>query len=203
MKHKKNGEQGSTATTTLAEENRDLHLRVARLEQALGRATFDLFEKIPSGGVAAACPDVVAALTVSNPPDAIAWYSEVLGAREVFRVADKDGRIAHAALRIGDAVVTVNGEYPEVGKISPKNLGAKRGAHSVTLNVFVKDARATFVKALKSGSTEVAPLKKAFWGDLTGSISDPFGHRWNVSTNIEPLSAGEITRRAKEEFGQK
>jgi PhnB protein len=198
---------------TLAEENRDLRRKVAQLEQALGRATFDLSQRIPGpallAGRAAACSDVTVAITVSNPPEAIDFYSEVLGAREVLRVNDKEGKIAHAALVIGDSVLFINGEYPEVGRVSPTRLAAggnkkaKSGASpsSVALHVFVNDAKTAHRNALKAGCKEVLQPREEFWGDVRSTLTDPFGHHIVLSTNKESVAATEINSRAEREFG--
>lgn len=183
---------------TLAEENDALKIKVTRLEQALGRATFELskLSKRLEGAALLACADVVACLSVSNASEAIEFYTQVFGAQEGFRVYDKDGKIAHAALQIGDSQVFINSEYPEVGKVSPSQLGGS----TVGLTVFVDDAQASFQNALSAGCTQVTPVKQAFWGDLTGIVKDPFGHQWVLSTNKERLTVTQILNRAQTQF---
>src|SRR5438105_1146120 len=105
------------AMPTLADENRDLRRKVAQLERALGQTALELTNRVP----ALACSDVMIALTLPDPANAIDFYSEVFGAREGFRVPDKDGRVAFAALQVGTAQVAVNAETPELRRVSPKD----------------------------------------------------------------------------------
>lgn len=184
---------------TLADENAELRQKVASLEQALGRATFELARSSKRLGAEQEmlfCSDVVVAMTVSSPSDAITFYSTVLGAKEGFRIQDKDGRIAHAALQIGDSQVFINSEYPELGKISPPTAGTGGAGTSVALTVFVDDVGARFQQALRAGCREVVPVRETFWGDQTGTLIDPFGHQWVLSTNRTRLTVSEIRARA-------
>lgn len=181
---------------SIAEENKRLRLKISQMEQAMGRLAFELYQGLQVR--AAACSDVVAALTVSNPADAINFYSETLGATEGFRIHDKEGRIAHAAIQIGGAQVFVNAEYPEKGFVSP----AKLGGTGVTLHVFVDDVQHSFRHALKAGCKEVSPPKEEFWGDERAIVTDPFGHQLVLATNRNRLSVAEIVSRAEKEFAR-
>jgi PhnB protein len=181
---------------TISEENRSLKVKISQMEQALGRLAFELHQRLQLQ--AAACSDVVAALTVSNPADAISFYSEILGAREGFRIHDKEGEIAHAALQIGGTQLFINAEYPEQGFVSPSKLG---GA-GVTLHVFVDDVKSSFNQAIKAGCKEVSAPKEEFWGDERAIVADPFGHRLILARNRDRLSVGEIVSRAEREFGR-
>lgn len=181
---------------TLSEENSALRQKVTRLEQALGRATFELSrlsKRLNAESLALACEEVVACLSVGDASQAIAFYSQVFGAQEAFRVNDGSGKVAHAALRLGNSQIFISSEYPELGKLGPDTLGGS----SVAITVFVDDAQTTFQKALGAGCTSVIPVKQTFWGDLVGTVRDPFGHQWTLSTNTEQLSVSQILNRAE------
>lgn len=192
--------------TKLSEENKNLRNRVRELENALERAVFTLFPElptspfpmpipipIPGGPIPGGCDKLMAGLTVSNPAEAIKYYENTFGAREFFRVEDDNGRVIHAELQVDNTVFSVNAEHPEVGLLSP----ARSGHSPVTLTLRMDDAKSTFKKAMKSGAKEVLPFGEAFWGDVTGTISDPFGHTWTLSTNVNPTSYDEIKERSK------
>ncbi len=133
-------------------------------------------------------------LCVDGAADAIAWYSEVLGAREEFRIPGPDGRIGHAELRFGDATVMLADEWPEEGVLAPPTIGGT----AVTLMLWVDDVDAVFDRAVEQGATPVREVADQFYGDRTGQFLCPWGHRWNVYTQVEEVSQEEMLRRATE-----
>ena len=116
----------------------------------------------------------------------------MLGATERTRMAQPDGRIGHAELAIGDSVIMLSDEYPEMGIMGPKRLGGT----PVTLSVYVPDVDATYRRALGAGATSVRAVEDQFYGDRSGQFLDPFGHRWSVATHIEDVPPEEMARRA-------
>jgi PhnB protein len=139
-------------------------------------------------------PRVVPYLSVIGASDAIDFYRTVFGARERMRLAGPEGKVGHAELEIGDSVVMVADESPEMGGRSPKTLGGT----PVTLMVYVEDVDDVFARALHAGATEVRAVQDQFYGDRSGMFEDPFGHRWNVATHIEDVSAQDMEQRAAE-----
>jgi PhnB protein len=139
-------------------------------------------------------PRVTPYLCTDGAAAAIDFYVSVLGAVEKMRMPAPGGRIGHAELELGDAVVMLADEYPDIGFRSPKSVGGT----PVTLHVYVEDVDAVFAKALALGSTEVSPVKNEFYGDRTGQFEDPFGHRWTVATHVEDIPADEMEKRAAE-----
>lgn len=183
--------------STLSEINKDLRTKVASLERALGRSTFEFQEmqsKFDPNAVAAECEALMAALTVSQPEEAIDFYSRVLGAEEVFRIDDTDGRVAHAAMRVGESVFFISSEYPEIGKVSAETLGGT----NVSLTINVPDAEKALEKALSAGCKKLVPLQKQFWGVLNATVVDPFGNHLVLSQTLEVLSSDEIVDRARD-----
>jgi uncharacterized glyoxalase superfamily protein PhnB len=119
---------------------------------------------------------------------AIDFYQKAFGATELMRVPTPEGRLMYAAVRIGDSVVMLNDEFPEMGSLGPK----ARGGASVTIHLFVEDADAAFARAVAAGATVLMPLADMFWGDRFGLLEDPFGHSWSIATHQKDLTAQEI-----------
>lgn len=131
-------------------------------------------------------------LCCDGAADAIAWYGEVLGAQEVFRIPGPDGRLGHAELTIGDGTVMLADEWAEGGVLAPTTIGGT----PVTLMLWVTDVDAVFARAVEQGATAVREPADQFYGDRTGQFLCPWGHRWNVYTQVEAVSHDEMIRRA-------
>jgi PhnB protein len=132
-------------------------------------------------------------LIIKGADDAIEFYKKALGATELMRMPQPDGRIGHAELKIGDSHVMLADEYPEMNNRGPKSLGGS----PVTIHLSVDDVDTVSRKALAAGAKELMPVKDQFYGDRAGKFEDPFGHVWYISTHKEDLSPEEIQRRAK------
>jgi PhnB protein len=142
-------------------------------------------------------PRVSPSLSIDGAAAAIDFYVKVLGATERMRFPAPDGRIGHAELQIGDSVVMLADEYPEMGFRSPKAFGGT----SVVLSVYVDDVDSVFDRALAEGAKSLRPVEDQFYGDRSGSFEDPFGHRWNVATHVEDVPADEMEKRAAAAMG--
>jgi PhnB protein len=132
-------------------------------------------------------------LIVKGAADAINFYKRVFGAVELMRMASPDGRIGHAELRMGDSIVMLADEHPEMGHRSPQSLGGT----GVTLLLYVDRVDEVFRQAVADGAKELQPLKNQFYGDRSGTLQDPFGHRWTLATHIEDIAPDEMHRRAE------
>jgi PhnB protein len=141
-------------------------------------------------------PDGYATLTpyivVPDGAAAIAFYTHVFGASERLRLAAPNGRIGHAELNIGGSVVMLADEHPEHGAYAPGHFGGS----PVTLHLYVEDVDAVVAKAVAAGGKLIRPVADQFYGDRSGSITDPFGHVWHIATHIEDVSPEELSRRA-------
>ena len=137
-----------------------------------------------TNGAPVARQSVVPHLTVKGGAEALAFYAEALGARELIRMPTPDGRLMHASMMIGDSWVYLCDEFPEYGEgsTSPQALGGS----PVVLHLNVPDVDASFAKAVAAGATAAMPPADMFWGDRYGQIIDPFGHRWSMSTPSKP-----------------
>jgi len=130
-------------------------------------------------------------LVIKGAAAAIDFYKKAFGATEIMRMPQPDGRIGHAELRIGGSVVMLADEFPEMDHVSPKTLGGT----PVSLLLYVENADATFERAVSLGSKVIKPLQNQFYGDRSGFLEDPFGHRWSIATHIEDVSPEEMQRR--------
>jgi len=137
---------------------------------------------------------VTAGLTVRDGAAAIEFYKKALGAQEIMRMPMPDGKIGHAELKIGDSIIFLNDEFPQMGNKSPQTLGGASGS----IYLYVEDVDKAFKRATDSGATTKMPVTNMFWGDRYGQVVDPFGHVWGLSTHVEDVSPEEMERRSKE-----
>ena len=131
-------------------------------------------------------------LCVEGAARAIEFYKKAFSATERMRIAQPDGRVGHAELQIGDSVIMLSDEFPEMGARSPQSLGGS----PVSIHLYVEDADAIFKMAVAAGAKIKRPIADHFYGDRLGGVEDPFGHTWWISTHKEDLSPQEIERRA-------
>jgi PhnB protein len=131
-------------------------------------------------------------LVVRGGARALDYYACAFGAEERFRMEGPGGTIGHAEIQIGDSIVMLADENPAFNAHAPE-AGKKP---PVSLMIYVDDVDATFKRALDAGATEVQPLKNQFYGDRSGTLTDPFGHCWTVATHVEDVSPEEMQRRA-------
>jgi PhnB protein len=134
---------------------------------------------------------VIPYLIVDGAAKAIDFYKNAFGAIERFRIGGPGGRVGHAELTIGGSVIMLADEHPEMGALAPPTVGGT----PVGLHLYVEDVDRVAAKAIAAGATLKRPVENQFYGDRLGSISDPFGHLWHISTHIEDLSPDEISRR--------
>lgn len=137
-------------------------------------------------------PRVSAYLGVDGAADAIDFYTTVFGAKERVRMDAPEGKIGHAEIEIGDSVIMLADESPEMGLNSPKAIGGT----PVILSVYVEDVDAVFEQALAAGAKSVQPVEDQFYGDRSGQFEDPFGHRWSIATHVEDVPPDEMAKRA-------
>jgi uncharacterized glyoxalase superfamily protein PhnB len=131
---------------------------------------------------------VTANLVIKGASKAIDWYKQALGAEELYRMPGPDGRLMHAEIKIGNSVVMVTDEMPEMGSNGPQTLGGT----PVSLMIYCEDCDAIFNRAVGAGASVRMPLEDAFWGDRWGMVTDPFGHVWSVGTRKKNLSVPEM-----------
>jgi uncharacterized glyoxalase superfamily protein PhnB len=131
-------------------------------------------------------------LAVDGADRAIAWYTQVFGAVEQGdRFVDADNRVGHAEFVIGDVAFFISDEYPDYGVAAPD---PSRGAN-VGLHLYVDDVDAVYARAVATGARGERDPEDQPYGDRSGTIRDPFGHRWQLATRIEDVSRDELEQR--------
>lgn len=133
-------------------------------------------------------------LIVSGAAQAIDFYVRAFGATELMRLPDGKGRISHAEIRIGDSMIMLADEHPEMGYRGPRTLGGT----SVSILLYMADVDAVFERAIKAGGKSQRPVADQFYGDRMGTLEDPFGHVWTIGTHVEDVSEEEMKRRMAE-----
>lgn len=133
-------------------------------------------------------------LIVDGAAKAIEFYTAVFGAKERMRLGAPEGKIGHAELEIGDSLIMVADEFPAMDAFGP----AKFGGSPIGLHIYVADVDAVAREAVAAGAKLLRQVQDQFYGDRSGTIEDPFGHRWHVSTHVEDVSEEEIARRMAE-----
>ena len=137
-------------------------------------------------------------LTIRGAAQAIDYYKKVFGAEELSRMPSPDGRIGHAELKIGDSMIMLSDEFPEMGNHSAQALGGT----PVGIMLYVDNVDAVFERAVAAGATVKVPLADQFWGDRFGRLTDPFGNDWSLACHIEDVSPEEMERRAAAAFSK-
>lgn len=147
-----------------------------------------MVQAIPSGYAG-----VTPYLIVRDAAKLLDFYRKAFGATEVMRLPAPGGRVGHAEIKIGEGMVMLADEAPEMGHESPQSLGGT----PITLMFYVADVDAQFARAVAAGGEVKQPLKDQFYGDRSGTIVDPSGHVWTIATHKEDVSPEEMDRRMK------
>ena len=132
-------------------------------------------------------------LVVDDAKAAIDFYTRAFGAKEKFRLPMGE-RIGHAEIQIGDSVILLADEFPDMGHLGPNS----RGGTTVSLMLYVEDVDSAFRQAIEAGGTEKRPVENQFWGDRMGTLTDPFGHMWSLATTVEEVSPDELQQRMEQ-----
>jgi len=130
-------------------------------------------------------------LIVDGASRAIDFYRRAFGAREIMRIPGPGDRVGHAEIKVGDSVIMLADEHPEMNARGPRHYGGS----PVSLLLYVVDVDKQFKQALAAGGTEVRPVADQFYGDRAGTLKDPFGHSWHLHTHKEDVSPAELKRR--------
>ena len=133
-------------------------------------------------------------LIIKGAAEAIEFYKSVFGAVEKMRMPGPNGKVMHAEIQIGDSPIMLADEFPEMNVLSPQTLG---GSATILLLYFA-DVDSVVGKATAAGAKLERPVADQFYGDRTGTIIDPFGHRWTIATHVEDVPHEELERRMKD-----
>ena len=135
--------------------------------------------------------EAFAYLIVDGAAEAIDFYARAFGAREKFRLTEPGGRIGHVELEFGGTTIMLADAFPEYGMRDPRTLGGT----PVSIHLHVDDADALIQQAVDAGATLERAAADQFYGERSGSVHDPFGHRWLIGHSIEEVSPEEMQRR--------
>jgi len=138
-------------------------------------------------------------LIIDGAVRALEFYREAFGASEILRMGAPGGRVGHAEIQIGDSRIMLADEAPQCNARSPQSIGGT----PVSLMLYVEDVDATIARAVSHGAKVLIPIENKFYGDRSGTITDPFGHQWTIATHIEDVSPEELQKRAAALFGSK
>jgi PhnB protein len=141
--------------------------------------------------------DVAAHIVVPDAAEASGWYTQAFGARELSRIPLPGGKIMTIELALGDSVVHVGSEFPDMGIVSPVAIGGT----ATVLQINTDDADGLWRRAVEAGAEPRHELADAFWGERHGQLGDPFGHRWNIAQRIRDVPHDEIVAAAAQIFG--
>ncbi len=136
---------------------------------------------------------VTASMTLNDAPKAIEFYKKAFGATERMRMPGPDGKIMHAEIQIGTAIIMLNDEV--MGSRSAKT----QGGSPVSFFVYVEDVNAAHKKAVAAGGKDLMPPTDMFWGDRMSQVEDPFGFRWNLATHIKDVTPEDM-KKGQQEF---
>ena len=134
-------------------------------------------------------------LAINGAANAIEFYKKAFGANERMRMPGPNGKVMHAEIKIGDSVVMLADEFPDMGFRGPQP-----GSTSVSLMIYVEDVDKVTAQATAVGAKVLRPIQDQFYGDRTSTLTDPFGHVWTVATHKEDVSSEELKRRAEAMF---
>ena len=137
-------------------------------------------------------------LSISGAKDAIEFYKLAFGATEVFRLNTPTGDIAHAEIKIGDSLIMLS----EPSEASPLPSPDSLGGSAIAMYLYVEDVDAMFEQAIDAGALDIKSVEDKFYGDRMGTLKDPFGHIWFISTHKEDLTPEEIQHRAQAFFSK-
>ena len=152
----------------------------------------------PKAKVSAATsyPSVTPYLACKGAAAALDFYKTGFGARERMRMTGPDGTIGHAEILLSGAPIMLSDEYPDMGVFSPTTVGGS----PVTVHLYVRDVDAFVNRAVSAGASVLQAPQDMPYGDRTGTIRDPFGHRWMVATKLETVGKAQLRKRFGESF---
>jgi uncharacterized glyoxalase superfamily protein PhnB len=140
----------------------------------------------------------IPSLAVRGGQQAMAFYQKAFGAQVIVSKLAPDGkRVMHGEIRIGDSVVFVNDEFPEMAAMSSVRAPVGAGCTTASIYLYVEDADKIFQQAVAAGAKVLMPPMDMFWGDRFARVADPFGHEWGLATHKEDLTPEEMVAREK------
>ncbi len=129
-------------------------------------------------------------LMLKNCAEALAFYKKAFGAEEKFRMPNREGGIGHAEMQIGDSIVMMADEAPQMDAFSPQHFGGS----PVSLLIYTENCDETYGRALAAGAESVRAPADQPYGDRMSGVKDPFGYKWWIATHIKDVSPEEMQK---------
>ncbi|WHZ16102.1 MAG: Glyoxalase family protein [Nitrospira sp.] len=132
-------------------------------------------------------------LIIKGAARALEFYQKAFGATEIMRIPAPEGKVGHAEIKIGTAIIMLADEFPDMNCKSPQSFGGT----PVSIMVYVQDVDRFVKQAVSAGAKVLRPVENKFYGDRAGSLEDPFGHQWHFATHVEDVPPDELAKRAE------
>ena len=142
-------------------------------------------------GIPDGVPAVLPMLVCRDVSAEIDFCKSTFDALELVRRPGPDGKVAHAAMKINQAMILIECEWPTISSRPPQDDGSS----PVVIYVYVENVDSVMEKAVAAGARILIPAKDQFWGDRTGRIIDPQGHVWTISSRVEVTTESERENR--------
>ena len=130
-------------------------------------------------------------LILQDAAQALEFYKEAFGAIEIVRMANPDGKVGHAEIKIGDSMLMLGEEALEMGYRGVQSYGGS----PVSIMLYVEDSDTLFNQAVAAGAEVKQAMKDQFYGDRSGVVADPFGFQWHLSTHKEDVTPEDMKKR--------
>lgn len=131
-------------------------------------------------------------LSIDGAAKAIEFYKQVFGATEDLCMKNNDGRVGHAEIRIGNSIIMMADENPEIKSFAPAHYGGS----PISLLLYTEDCDATYKRAIAAGATSVREPEDQFYGDRMSGVKDPFGYTWYIATHIKDVSKEDLEKQS-------
>ncbi|MCE5186537.1 MAG: VOC family protein [Planctomycetaceae bacterium] len=142
-------------------------------------------------------------LVLRDAAEALTFYEKAFDAKVLFRHDRPDGKLMHAALKIGDSVFMLGEECaPHEGHENCVRSPQELGGTTVNLYLYTKDVDKAYRQAIDAGAEDMMAVEDMFWGDRMGMVKDPYGYVWSIATHTEELSDKEMQQRMQEFMAQ-
>jgi len=132
-------------------------------------------------------------LIIKGASNALDFYKKAFGATEIMRIPAPEGKVGHAEIKIGNAIIMLADEFLEMNHRSPQSLGGT----PVSMMVYVPDVDTLVKRAIGAGAKVLEAVENKFYGDRSGTLEDPFGHHWHFATHVEDVPSDEMAKRAE------
>jgi PhnB protein len=134
--------------------------------------------------------------TFKNAGAALDFYKSAFGAKELYRLCEPSGKIGHAEMMIGNSLIMMGEEYPDMGLYAPERYEGV----PIRMNIVVKDVDRAFKQAVSAGAEITRPVQNQFYGWRSGNLKDPFGYHWMISSQVENVSPKQMQKRWNKMF---